>query len=156
MKKLLKRFYHHTLLGKILLKPIKKIYDYSRFYLVPERIYIKSKFKKSFGYELDLNNPVTLNEKIQWLKLHDRTSLHTLCADKYAVRDYIRKIIGEEYLVPLIFQTINPYDIIPIENIYESFLNELKPVFAETSFGVAEENIQSRTRGNLLMAIANR
>ena len=46
----------------------------------------------------------------------------------------------------------NPYDIIPIEAVYESFLDTLKPVFANTSFGIAEENIQSRTRGNLLMA----
>ncbi len=50
----------------------------------------------------------------------------------------------------------NPYDIIPIKNIYEEFLNELKPVFNNLPFGVAEENIQARTRGNLLMAIANK
>lgn len=50
----------------------------------------------------------------------------------------------------------NPYDIIPIKNIYESFLNELKPFFADLPFGIAEENIQSRTRGNLLMALANK
>ena len=50
----------------------------------------------------------------------------------------------------------NPYDIIPIKNIYESFLTELKPIFKDLPFSVAEENIQSRTRGNLLMAIANK
>ncbi len=50
----------------------------------------------------------------------------------------------------------NPYDIIPIKNIYEDFLKELKPVFKDLPFSVAEENIQSRTRGNLLMAIANK
>jgi len=50
----------------------------------------------------------------------------------------------------------NPYDIIPIKNIYNSFLNELQPLFKDLPFGLAEENIQSRTRGNLLMAIANK
>jgi NAD+ synthase (glutamine-hydrolysing) len=50
----------------------------------------------------------------------------------------------------------NPYDIIPIKKIYNQFLSELKTVFANTPFGIAEENIQSRTRGNLLMAIANK
>jgi len=50
----------------------------------------------------------------------------------------------------------NPYDIVPIKNIYESFLTELKPIFKSEPFNVAEENIQSRTRGNLLMAIANK
>ena len=50
----------------------------------------------------------------------------------------------------------NPYDIIPIKNIYDGFLSELKPVFNDLPFSVAEENLQSRTRGNLLMAIANK
>ena len=50
----------------------------------------------------------------------------------------------------------NPYDIIPIKNIYEAFLTELKPIFNDLPFSIAEENIQSRTRGNLLMAIANK
>lgn len=50
----------------------------------------------------------------------------------------------------------NPYHIIPIKNVYEAFLQALKPVFKDLPFSVAEENIQSRTRGNLLMAIANK
>jgi NAD+ synthase (glutamine-hydrolysing) len=50
----------------------------------------------------------------------------------------------------------NPYDIIPIKKIYNQFLNDLKPVFDDLPFSIAEENIQSRTRGNLLMAIANK
>jgi NAD+ synthase (glutamine-hydrolysing) len=50
----------------------------------------------------------------------------------------------------------NAYDIVPIENIFESFLTELKPLFGDLPFGIAEENIQARTRGNLLMAIANK
>lgn len=50
----------------------------------------------------------------------------------------------------------NPYDIIPIKNIYDAFLTELKPVFRDLPFSLAEENIQSRSRGNLLMAIANK
>lgn len=50
----------------------------------------------------------------------------------------------------------NPYDIIPIKNIYEDFLKELKPVFKDLPFSLAEENIQARIRGNLLMAIANK
>jgi NAD+ synthase (glutamine-hydrolysing) len=50
----------------------------------------------------------------------------------------------------------NPYDIIPIKNIYNEFLKKLKPVFKNLPFSVAEENIQARTRGNLLMAVANK
>lgn len=50
----------------------------------------------------------------------------------------------------------NPYDIISVKNIYDSFLSELKPIFKDLPFSIAEENIQSRIRGNLLMAIANK
>jgi len=50
----------------------------------------------------------------------------------------------------------NPYDIVPIKEIYEGFLHTLQPIFKDLPFSVAEENIQSRTRGNILMAIANK
>ena len=50
----------------------------------------------------------------------------------------------------------NPFEIIEIKNIYEAFKIELKPLFKDLPFNVAEENLQSRTRGNLLMAIANK
>ena len=50
----------------------------------------------------------------------------------------------------------NPYDIVPIDKVFESFLSELKPIFADRPFGLAEENMQSRIRGNFLMSIANK
>ena len=48
------------------------------------------------------------------------------------------------------------HNIIPIKNIFESFITELKPIYKDLPFGLAEENIQARTRGNLLMAVANK
>jgi NAD+ synthase (glutamine-hydrolysing) len=48
------------------------------------------------------------------------------------------------------------YHVLPIKNIFENFLTELKPVYKDLPFGLAEENIQARTRGNLLMAVANK
>jgi len=50
----------------------------------------------------------------------------------------------------------NHYDCVPIESIYNSFIATLRPIFRDLPFSVAEENVQSRTRGNLLMAIANK
>jgi len=50
----------------------------------------------------------------------------------------------------------NPHDVIPIKEVYDAFLSSLKPLFSNLPFGIAEENIQSRSRGNLLMAIANK
>lgn len=71
-------------------------------------------FKKSFGYKLDLNNPQTLNEKINWLKLYENVDnlFLTQCADKFGAREFLAKEFGEEYLIPLLFQTTNPKDII--------------------------------------------
>lgn len=66
---------------------------------------IKKKWKKCFHNEINLNNPLTLNEKIQWLKLNCHEELHTILADKYASRKYIADNFGEEYLVPLLFAT---------------------------------------------------
>lgn len=54
------------------------------------------------GRKLDLDNPKTYNEKIQWLKLYDSTPLKTRLADKYLVREWVKEKIGEEYLVPLL------------------------------------------------------
>jgi NAD+ synthase (glutamine-hydrolysing) len=50
----------------------------------------------------------------------------------------------------------NAYDIVPIKDVYNSFLTTLKPIFKDLPFSLAEENIQARTRGNLLMAVANK
>ena len=50
----------------------------------------------------------------------------------------------------------NPYDIIPIREVYEALLHTLEPVFRDTAFGLAEENLQSRTRGNIVMGLANK
>ncbi|MGI9190870.1 MAG: NAD+ synthase [Chitinophagaceae bacterium] len=50
----------------------------------------------------------------------------------------------------------NPYHIIEIKPLYDAFLQQLEPVYRGTSFGLAEENIQARSRGNVLMAIANK
>ncbi len=58
--------------------------------------------------------------------------------------------------VQLSKQLDNPYDIIAIKEVYEAFLSTLKPIFKDLPFSLAEENIQSRSRGNILMAIANK
>lgn len=66
----------------------------------PDAQYLKRKFKVSLGYPLDLDNPRTFNEKLQWLKLNDRKSIYTTMVDKYTVKDYVASIIGEEYIIP--------------------------------------------------------
>jgi len=92
---------------------LRKI-SYDFFHL--EKYIIKRNYKKVFRNFPNLDNPKTLNEKIQWLKLYDKNSFYTLCADKYSVRKYFAKNFGPEGLIPLEYQTYNWKDIKP-ENI---------------------------------------
>ncbi|PID27534.1 MAG: glycosyl transferase [Candidatus Cloacimonadota bacterium] len=111
MIKILKRLYRRSSLIYMLLHPIKISYNFLYYRIMPNKIIIKRNYKKVFGTKINLDNPVTLNEKINWLKLHDRSDLHTLCADKFAVREHIKNKIGKEFLVPLILQTEDVKDI---------------------------------------------
>src|SRR5690554_385784 len=108
MMNIFKYIYHKTYLGKGLIY----VYHSTKNRLIPDKIFLKYKYKSNFGAFPNLNDPKTLNEKIIWLKLYDRTPLHTQCADKYEVRSFVSKKIGEEYLVPLFFHTQNPKEII--------------------------------------------
>lgn len=64
--------------------------------------YLIRKYRGVFGKKLDLAHPVTFNEKIQWLKLYDRDPKYTVMVDKYAAKQYVADIIGEEHIIPTI------------------------------------------------------
>lgn len=70
--------------------------------MVPDRIYIKSLYKRVFDKKLNLSNPQTFNEKLQWLKLYDRKPIYSTMVDKYEAKEYAKNIIGEEYIIPTI------------------------------------------------------
>ncbi len=75
----------------------------SRFYrFLPDKTYLRLKFKRKLGTPLNLENPRTFNEKLQWLKLRDRRPEYTVMVDKYKVRELVAEKIGEEYLIPLL------------------------------------------------------
>ncbi|PCI11980.1 MAG: glycosyl transferase [Flavobacteriaceae bacterium] len=84
-----------------------------------DKKYAEKLFLRKFHKELDLENPKTFNEKIQWLKLNDRKEIHTICADKIAVRDFVSGVIGEKYLIPLEHVFISAKDLKP-----ENFAND--------------------------------
>lgn len=74
--------------------------------LWPDKIYLKWYFYSRVGYKLDLNNPKTFNEKLQWLKLNNRKPEMVKMVDKVDAKEYVAKIIGEEYIIP----TLGVYD----------------------------------------------
>lgn len=67
-----------------------------------DRTFLKLLFRANVGYSLDLDNPHTFNEKLQWLKLYDHNIKYITFVDKYEVKSYISKAIGEEYVIPTI------------------------------------------------------
>lgn len=68
--------------------------------VIPDSIYLSIKYKLLTGQMLHLRNPVTFNEKIQWLKLYDRNPLYCRLVDKLDVKDVMKEWIGEQYLIP--------------------------------------------------------
>ncbi len=69
---------------------------------IPDYTFIKLKSKLLFGKSFNLKNPVTFNEKMNWLKLNDRNPNYSILVDKIKVKEYVAKLIGEQYVVPVL------------------------------------------------------
>lgn len=88
---------------KLLKNPCKIIHILNRIgvsKIIPDALYLKIAYRAYHGESLNLEKPVSFNEKLQWLKLHDRNPAYTSMVDKYEVKKYISEIIGEEYVIP--------------------------------------------------------
>ena len=62
--------------------------------------YLKYRFRICVGNALNIDNPLSFNEKLQWLKLNDRKPIYTMFVDKYEVKKYVARTIGKEYIIP--------------------------------------------------------
>lgn len=69
---------------------------------LPDRLYLRFVFKGMVGYKLNLKEPRTFNEKIQWIKLHDRKPEYINMVDKYEVKKIVTELIGEKHIIPTI------------------------------------------------------
>ena len=84
-------------------------------------VYLKKLYKMKTGKSLNLEHPVTFNEKIQWLKLYDNSSLKSLLTDKVLARYWVKEKIGEEYIKPALWIGKN-FDKIPFEELPNAFV----------------------------------
>ena len=82
------------ILARFLSSPLSRV--------LSDTAYIKLAYWLALKRKLNLNNPQTYNEKLQWLKLYDHNPNYSRLVDKYEVREYIKNTIGEEYLIPLL------------------------------------------------------
>lgn len=78
---------------------------------IPDRLYLKMIYRYRMHKKLNLKNPETFNEKLQWLKLYDRKDVYTTMVDKVAAKQYVANIIGEEYIIPTLGVWNNPNEI---------------------------------------------
>lgn len=80
--------------------------------LCSDKMYIRIKWKgRKMPYKLNLKNPRTFNEKLQWIKLYDHNPLYTTLVDKYRAKEYVTDAIGGGYVIPLIGAWDNVDDI---------------------------------------------
>lgn len=83
--------------------------------------YIRLRYRENVGGELDLDNPKTLNEKLNWLKLHDIHPEYTTMVDKYAVKKYVADKVGKQYVVPL-YGVWDHFDDIDFDSLPNEFI----------------------------------
>jgi hypothetical protein len=98
---------------KLLTQPeAVRIYLLKRFsWMIPAKYYLEMLFHVRMGYKLNIKSPRTFNEKLQWLKLYDRKPEYPNMVDKFEVKEYVRGILGNEYIVPLLGVWEKPEDI---------------------------------------------
>lgn len=80
-------------------------------YIMSDTAKIKLWYRLAFGKKLNLTSPQIYNDKLQWLKLYDRQPQYTMMVDKYAVKEWVKKTIGEKYVIPTIAYWNSPDEI---------------------------------------------
>ena len=90
-------------------------------FIFPDKLYLQLMFRFIIKRKLNLNNPKTFNEKLQWLKLYNRNSLYPAIVDKYTAKEYVADVIGEEYVIPTL-GTWNSVDEIDFERLPNQFV----------------------------------
>lgn len=78
---------------------------------MPNKLYLEHLYGVAMGKKLNLRNPRTYNEKLQWLKLYDHNAKYIVMVDKLAVKEYVANIIGDEYIIPTLGSWDKPEDI---------------------------------------------
>ncbi len=116
----------HDYITKIIKNPYKLIkyaFDNAPYLstFVPDKVYLKIIYRSKFGRKLDLKNPQTYNEKLQWLKLYDHKEIYTTLVDKQLVKKYVSNIIGEEYIIPTL-ASYNSFDEIDFGELPDKFV----------------------------------
>lgn len=77
---------------------------------------------KKLGYKCNLKNPITFNEKINWLKLHDRNPIYPIITDKIRAKKIAEQVIGKDHVIPTIAGGFSSFDEIPFDSLPNKFV----------------------------------
>ncbi len=114
---------------------------------IPDKIYLSLIYFLKTKKILHWNNPVLLNEKLQWLKVYDRKPLYTQLVDKYEVKKYVSEIIGNEHIIPTLgiwekAEDIS-WDTLPEKFVLKCTHDSHSVVICDKSKGIEKEKIQN-------------
>lgn len=145
--------YHDSMFAKGAVVPIKDQVKRLKYNAKTDRRFNEQRHLALFGKPLNIDSPLTFDDKIQWLKLYDRTPLHTRCADKYAVREIVANVIGEEYLIPLLYvtddhRTINK-STVPDESVIKCNHDSMNVVIVHSVNDIDFAEVQRKMRASL-------
>jgi hypothetical protein len=136
---------------------IRDVYYSFKFNLKKDKIFLEDKYQSIFQKRPNLTDPESFNEKLIWMSLYDRDLTKTILADKLAVRKIIAMTIGEEYLIPLHQNTVNPEEItkdslpdtpVIIKTNHASGKVYIVKDKEELNFLVMREDLQARLNNN--------
>lgn len=127
-----------------------------RAHFLPDEVYLRIIYRACFGKKLNLDDPLTYNEKLQWLKLYDRNPYYSKLVDKYEVKKIVADKVGEKYIIPT-FGVWNTFDEIDFNSLPSSFVLKcthdsgglvLVPEKCNLNIQMAKEKINSSMRKN--------
>lgn len=97
---------------------VKNVFKY---YLIPDKLYLLWEYKSEHGEKLNLCNPQSIDEKMQWIKLYDRKPIYHTMIDKIRAKEFVANMVGCEYVIPLLGQW-KKFEDINFEELPNSFV----------------------------------
>lgn len=101
-----------------------------------DRIYLSIIYRLYMGRKCNFDKPITFQEKLQWIKLHDRKDIYHQMVDKYDAKQFIKERVGEEYVVPTL-GIWNKFEDIDFESLPDKFI--MKNTYDSASYFICKD-----------------
>lgn len=122
-------------------------------WFIPPKWHIKLEYQIRTGYNLNIDNPITFNEKIQWIKLYDKNPIYHRLVDKYEVRSYVEDKLGADFLIPIlgVYNSVDeiPFDKLPEEYVLKCTHDSGTVIIRNSACMLTDEEIKQKLRKSL-------